>query len=297
MRQSSELELQKRNGLDSIESRSNVYLERWTWTAGAEPLVLHTHADWQICEYLNEPGEYFHRGVHHQFAAKSFVVIPPDEVHRSADSEVRLGANYRVWYFSETDATALNHEVHAALGPRRRPATVWTAPQLTRVMNRLAHARPDEQLEFAELLMAGVTGTSPAAYTRTIARSVAPTAVERAKDYICDNFVATFSIAEVAAAVGLSTSRLAHAFRARFHLSPGAFGMSLRIDYARRLLFKGVTIPEAAARAGFADQSHLTRNFRRSVGPTPGAYALLAGSFKTQARRVAYAGDRAGFSR
>ncbi len=41
---------------------------------------------------------------------------------------------------------------------------------------------------------------------------------------------------------------------------------------ARRLLSRGVPPAVAAAEAGFADQAHLTRWFRRYYGITPGAY-------------------------
>ena len=41
---------------------------------------------------------------------------------------------------------------------------------------------------------------------------------------------------------------------------------------ARGLLSEGVSPALAAAEAGFADQAHLTRWFRRYYGVTPGAY-------------------------
>jgi AraC-like DNA-binding protein len=44
-----------------------------------------------------------------------------------------------------------------------------------------------------------------------------------------------------------------------------------------------------ARETGFADQSHLTRRFKRLVGVTPGRYA--EGS-----KNVQYAGDRNGYS-
>jgi AraC-like DNA-binding protein len=41
---------------------------------------------------------------------------------------------------------------------------------------------------------------------------------------------------------------------------------------ARRLLARDIAPAVAAAEAGFADQAHLTRWFRRYYGVTPGAY-------------------------
>jgi AraC-like DNA-binding protein len=40
------------------------------------------------------------------------------------------------------------------------------------------------------------------------------------------------------------------------------------------LIAHGNSIADAAAEAGFADQSHLTRAFTRQFGISPGRYAL-----------------------
>jgi AraC-like DNA-binding protein len=49
--------------------------------------------------------------------------------------------------------------------------------------------------------------------------------------------------------------------------------MGVRVERARLLLARGVPIAQAALDTGFADQSHLTRQFKRFVGVTPGEYA------------------------
>ncbi|MGM1018536.1 MAG: helix-turn-helix domain-containing protein [Actinomycetota bacterium] len=45
-----------------------------------------------------------------------------------------------------------------------------------------------------------------------------------------------------------------------------------RAARARHLLLRGAQTSEAAASAGFADQAHLTREFRRLVGITPAQF-------------------------
>ncbi|MFC8734493.1 helix-turn-helix domain-containing protein [Luteimicrobium sp. NPDC057192] len=79
-------------------------------------------------------------------------------------------------------------------------------------------------------------------------------------------------LAELAAAAGLDTFRLLRLFRERTGMPPHAFHLAFRVRAARRLLESGSTIAEAAAATGFADQSHLHRQFRRSLGITPGQY-------------------------
>ncbi|MDF2992143.1 MAG: AraC family transcription regulator, partial [Microbacterium sp.] len=42
---------------------------------------------------------------------------------------------------------------------------------------------------------------------------------------------------------------------------------------ARRLLLNGATPASVAVKAGFYDQAHLTRHFRKVLGTTPGRFA------------------------
>ena len=42
-----------------------------------------------------------------------------------------------------------------------------------------------------------------------------------------------------------------------------------QLDRARRLMTAGTPLAEAALEAGFADQSHLSRQFKRAYGMTP----------------------------
>jgi AraC-like DNA-binding protein len=46
----------------------------------------------------------------------------------------------------------------------------------------------------------------------------------------------------------------------------------VRVKQAKVLLASGVSIAETALAVGFADQSHLTRCFKRVMGITPGQY-------------------------
>ena len=54
----------------------------------------------------------------------------------------------------------------------------------------------------------------------------------------------------------------------------------LRLEQARRSLARDpdCTLADAALQAGFADQSHFTRHFRRLFGVTPGAYRRRQGA-------------------
>jgi AraC-like DNA-binding protein len=86
---------------------------------------------------------------------------------------------------------------------------------------------------------------------------------------------------DLAAAAGCSRYAAYRAFTQAYGLAPSDYQRQLRVRTARRLLGAGVTPARAAAEAGFADQAHLTRWFRRYYGVTPGAYRAATGPVRS----------------
>ena len=80
----------------------------------------------------------------------------------------------------------------------------------------------------------------------------------------------------IAAAVGVHPVHLARAYRQHFGISPGDAIRRRRADIAMSALARGVRPIEAADAAGYADQSHMTREHGRiyGVSPTTSAAAL-----------------------
>ena len=76
---------------------------------------------------------------------------------------------------------------------------------------------------------------------------------------------------------GLDRWTLARQFRARFGTSPARFRTMRQLDRVRGLIEGGASLADAALAAGFADQSHMTRHFKRAYGMTPGRWAAAIG--------------------
>jgi AraC family transcriptional regulator len=90
------------------------------------------------------------------------------------------------------------------------------------------------------------------------------------------------TVGSIAAAAGVHPVHLARAFRRFCGATPGQFLLSVRLDRAARLLaVNGLSVAEIALECGFADQSHLTRQFRRAFGMPPAR-------FRTEAAHVAF---------
>jgi len=64
-------------------------------------------------------------------------------------------------------------------------------------------------------------------------------------------------------------AHLVRAFSREYGMPPHRYLTGRRVDLARRYLLDGRPAVEVATLAGFYDQSHLTRHFRRMLGVTP----------------------------
>lgn len=83
-------------------------------------------------------------------------------------------------------------------------------------------------------------------------------------------------VERAATAVGLSVSRLRSLAQAHLEI-PLARWLTLRqLQRAVQAMSQGATIAEAAIDAGFADQAHLTRHMRQTLGITPATVEVLA---------------------
>ncbi|WP_432139414.1 AraC family transcriptional regulator [Streptomyces sp. bgisy154] len=80
------------------------------------------------------------------------------------------------------------------------------------------------------------------------------------------------TLAEAARLVHAHPAHLVRAFSAAYGIAPHQYLTSRRVDLARRCLLDGLPPGEVATAAGFYDQAHLTRHFRKVVGVTPGRY-------------------------
>jgi len=99
--------------------------------------------------------------------------------------------------------------------------------------------------------------------------------VERAKMYLRERFNEAVTLDELSRAAGLSRFHLLRTFTKQVGIPPHAYQIRIRIEHARRLLRMGMPSVAAANAVGFADQSHLTRHFKRVLYETPGAYARV----------------------
>jgi transcriptional regulator GlxA family with amidase domain len=97
--------------------------------------------------------------------------------------------------------------------------------------------------------------------------------VRRAKEILSSNLDGRLPLKEVARECGLSASHFARAFRRSVGSAPHQWLLMHRVEVAKQKLRDGrLSLREIALSCGFADQSHLTQVFTRTIGTSPGAW-------------------------
>ncbi len=229
------------------------------------------------------------RGARHVSTAGHVILLPPGEPHDGEAGDDR-GFRYRMLYLPEALLLeGLRISAERPVDPPGSPSIVLRDRELAAavtaaadsVVDRFGTAMARQHAVDALLLELGrVTGT-PRAHGPTVARE--RRAVMGARDRLQEGYGDNLTIEELSAEAGMSRFRLTRAFVAAFGIPPHAYLMSVRLNAARHRLQRGEPAGSVALACGFADQAHLTHEFRRRFGPTPGAYR---GVFRQAAGRA-----------
>lgn len=260
-------------------SYRNVLLESYRYAPGpAGTLPRHSHEDYQLCLSLDFPGEYRYRGSTYGVPVGSLSIIHPGEMHSARDpQDRRKAANYRLMYVGAD----LLREVASDLAGHTTGEPFFSPIVLDReIVGRflglhVSLGEPASELERGSRLMSVLTqlvrrhaDNSP----RCGPPARAPGAVELVREYLHDNYAQNVSLEELARHANLSPYHLNRVFSREVGLPPHRYQIAVRVGRARELLARGIPIARVAAETGFADQSHLTRTFKRLVQVSPGRY-------------------------
>ncbi|MEU3015990.1 MULTISPECIES: AraC family transcriptional regulator [unclassified Nocardiopsis] len=234
----------------------------------------HTHPTYTIGMITAGIEEYSHAGGSSRVGPGGLAVVGPDEVH-TGHAGVPEGWGYRVFYPAPEVVEGIGRE----LGMRGTPGFAGSgihAPEVSAVLVR-AHmaAERGERLTASSLARQGIAMLLRSHGRERGSRGPDPAArpeVALARELLAARLVDPPTLEELATHTGLGPFALARAFRAAYGLPPHAYLNQMRVDRARSLLLRGRRAGEVAVEVGFADQSHLTRHFRRHLGVPPVAY-------------------------
>jgi AraC family transcriptional regulator len=187
-------------------------------------------------------------------ATQGAVITMPPPDHPHVDAFGRTGARLVVAETTADEEIALRRD--------------WSALLIaTKIARELEF--PDT---FTPLAVEGLA-LELAAAARRIAHPGAPEWLRSARELALDHALESVSVAAIAAHVGVDPRLLARSFHRHFGASIGEYIRNARLDWAAaRLVHSDATLATLALEAGFADQSHFTRSFKRRTGVPRGRY-------------------------
>ncbi|MEW9555445.1 helix-turn-helix transcriptional regulator [Nonomuraea sp. NPDC050783] len=103
-------------------------------------------------------------------------------------------------------------------------------------------------------------------------------AVRLGREYLEEHAQENVTLRALAGHARPNVFHLCRVFHGSVGLTPQAYQRQVRVRRAKSMLRQGVPIARGATLAGFSDQAHLTRQFKRVVGLTPGRYVSNARS-------------------
>ncbi len=228
------------------------------------------------------------RGALRTSGAGMVMVFNPDDPH-DGEAAAELGYKYRIMHFGPDVVRGVLSDVRGG-ADGRVPLPLFDQPVLDdpllgRALLRLHAALIGGAgpLVRDERLTAAVGAMVRRSATRPVRARGLPSggggqawAARRARELLEEEYATEISAERLAEAAGCSRFALYRAFRAEYGMAPSDFQRQLRLRQARGLLVSGRTAAEAAAAAGFADQSHFHRWFVRCFGITPGTFQHAA---------------------
>lgn len=266
-----QIEVWRPHDLTRLELRRGV--------AATRPVPRHWHEEYQFCLIQSGPGDLYYRGRRLPTPPASLFMVHPGEVHANRAHDQR-GCNYRTLF---ADTELMRDAARDICGkvpdlPFFPTAVVFDKDVICRYLDlHIALERPTASLE-REALLLDLLAVLIARFAeqRRLPRAFASDrqAVRRAYDYLAEHYAENVSLDRLARIADLSPFHFNRVFCEQFGMPPHAFQTQLRVLWAKTLLRQGQLIPQVASQTGFADQSHLTRHFKRLVGVPPGQYRL-----------------------
>lgn len=236
---------------------------------------LHRHDTYALGVTMRGVQTFRYRGEQRYSLPGRVIILHPDELH-DGGAATEDGLVYRMLYLEPSVLFQCLEAARVGL-----PFVDDPVVEDNRLAGLLLAAlgEPDRELDelfvddFVSRLTDGLVQHARLPQRRL--GSIAWGQVKTARDYIEAHVTRGVRSQELERITGLDRFALARHFRAAFATSPHRFLLMRRLQQAKAMIAAGELIAEVAAATGFADQSHLTRHFKKAFGIAPGVWNTM----------------------
>ena len=242
---------------------------------GYEP---HRHDTYAIGRTLSGVQSFHYRGSQQHSLPGGTMVLHPDEVH-DGEAGTTEGFQYRMLYIDP----ALVQKILGGKPLPFIPGGISSDPRLFAATESLLKApeEPVDTLEEEDALYDLANTLAMVGGQRFRRCAFDYRRAERAREYIQTEFSQDITLDTLSEVSGRDRWSLSRDFRALYGTSPYRYVTMRRLEYCRRLIEKGLSLAEAAVEAGFSDQSHMTRQFIKTLGISPGRWQKIIQNSRT----------------
>lgn len=226
----------------------------------------HRHDTYTVALTMTGVQAFNYRGTVRYSRPGQVLILHPEEIHDGHCYD-EAGFSYRAAYIPPTHVQAVLGGAELPFVPNgisANPALIAAAMNMV-----IDCAGVDDPGAYEDALYDLAQAMNEVAGRAGPVGIANQTAVTRAREFLEAAAVSGARLEQLEQVTGCDRWQLSRDFRALLGTSPYRYLQHRRVDLAKQLLRSGATLAEAAHGAGFADQSHFGRTFRKAVGLTP----------------------------
>lgn len=237
----------------------------------------HSHVQWSLGAITEGQCTFYYREDQFQVGAGSLVMMNPDWVHACNPIKDQPWS-YQMLYVDTDWLTKLRYEIGLLEQPCWQDISTaviadpdWYSGYARMIAGLVS---PDQTVaEKQQLLVDYLT-----ALLRWLAAQPAALASEKPESmqaiavFLKRHAAEVISLQSLSESTGYSPGHLVRAFKQYSGFTPHEYLVNCRIQLGQLQLKQGKAIAEAALNAGFADQPHFQRTFKKLVAATPHQY-------------------------